>query len=339
MTALSRRSFLKASLASASGLAISPDKILSGNIQAASSSASYDAKGLATIVLGKTGVTIPRMAIGLGSRFCSVQSEDESIELLEQALEGGLYYWDTASIYGSADGKILSEERIGQVVKKNRNRIFLSTKVTARDPNEAMRSIELSLRRLQTDHLDVLKIHDVHSLEDNQKILQKGGLIDILHRMKEEKVTRFIGFSGHADPSALTELIDKGDFDCMLFAMNHWPGGLNKAASVSRQEQVIPKALEKNMGIMLMKVIRPLDTVEGVNPEQLIRYALSLEGVHGITVGIESLKVLQSNLKILRGFVPMGEQEKQKITAALTPFFQGRDLPWMNKNYCDGYWT
>lgn len=337
MSKLSRRSFLKTSLASASGLAISPEKILSGNIPYPTASESYDAKGLATVVLGKTGVVVPRMAFGLGSRFCSIQSEEESLELLEQALEGGLYYWDTASIYGSADGKILSEERIGKVIKNNRTRIFLSTKVSARDPNEAMRSIELSLRRLQTDHLDVLKIHDVHSLEDNKKILQKGGLIDILHRMKEEKVTRFIGFSGHAEPSALTELIDKGDFDCMLFAMNHWPGGLNKAAS--RQEQVIPKALGKNMGIMLMKVIRPLETVEGINPKELIRYALSLEGVHAITVGIDSFKILQSNLKILKEFVPMDEQEKQKINIALTPFFQGRDLPWMNKSYCDGYWA
>lgn len=337
MDKLSRRSFLKASLASVSGLAVSPNEILSGNIQYVPSPAGYDAKGLPTVVLGKTGVAVPRMAFGLGSRFCTIQSEEESVELLEQALEGGLYYWDTASIYASADGKIISEERVGQVVKNHRDRIFLSTKVTARDPNEAMRSIELSLRRLQTDHLDVLKIHDVRSLEDNQKIFQKGGLMDILHRMKEEKVTRFIGFSGHAEPSALTELIDKGDFDCMLFAMNHWPGGLNK--STPRQEQVIPKAMEKNMGIMLMKVIRPLETVEGVNPERLIRYALSLEGAHGITVGIDSFKILQSNLKILKEFVLMDEQEKQKITTALTPFFQDRDLPWMNTGYCDGYWT
>lgn len=337
MTKLSRRSFLKASLISASGLAISPEEMLSGNIPYPTAPSCYDAKGLPTVVLGKTEVVIPRMAFGLGSRFCSIKSEEESIELLEQALDGGLYYWDTASIYASSDGKILSEERVGQVVKKHRNQIFLSTKVTARDPNEAMRSIELSLRRLQTDHLDVLKIHDVHSLEDNQKIFQKGGLIDILQRMKEEKVTRFIGFSGHADPTALTEFIDKGDFDCMLFAMNHWPGGLNNTAT--RQEEVIPKALEKNLGIMLMKVLRPLDTIEGINAEDMIRYALSLEGVHGITVGIDSLKVLQSNLKILKEFVPMEEQEKQKITVALAPFFQGRNLPWMDKKYCDGYWT
>lgn len=337
MNKLSRRSFLKASLASASGLAISPEEILSGNIQYTTPPVGYDAKGLATVVLGKTGVVVPRMAFGLGSRFCTIRSEEESMQLLEQALDAGLYYWDTASIYASADGKIISEERIEQAVKNHRDRIFLSTKVTARDPNEVMRSIELSLRRLQTDHLDVLNIHDVHSLEDNRKILQKGGLIDILHRMKEEKITRFIGFSGHTEPSALTELIDKGDFDCILFAMNHWPGGLNKTAS--RQQQVIPKALGKNIGIMLMKVIRPLDTIEGVNAEELIRYALSMEGVHGIAVGMESLEILQSNLKILREFSPMGEQEKQKITAVLTPFFQDRDLPWMNKNYCDGYWA
>lgn len=336
MNKISRRSFLKTSLATASGFALTPDKLLSENVKYTSLQPQYDTKGLPTVVLGKTGVVIPRMAFGLGSRFCTIKSEEESIRLLERALDEGLYYWDTASIYASADGKIISEERVGQVVKNHRNRIFLSTKVTARDPNEAMRSIELSLRRLQTDHLDILKIHDVHSLEDNRKIFQKGGLLDILYRMKEEKVTRFIGFSGHADPLALTELIEKGDFDCMLFAMNHWPGGQQKI--IPRQEQAIPKAQKKNMGIMLMKVIRPLDTVEGINAEDLIRYALSLEGAHGITVGIDNMKILEANLKILKEFIPMNKQEKQKVAQILTPFFNHQGLPWMNKDYRDGYW-
>lgn len=339
MGKISRRSFLKASLTTASGLALShvdgfPKEVTKKNVKL-----KFDAKGLPTTVLGKTGVIVPRLAFGLGSRFCNNKNEEEAIALLEKALDEGLYYWDTASDYSSSDGKVISEERVGRVLKNQRNRVFLSTKVLPRDPNEALRSIELSLKRLQTDHVDVLNIHAVNSLEDNKNILKKGGLLDILYRMKEEKVTRFIGFSGHADPLALTDLIEKGNFDCMIVAMNHYPKGLD--ADTTRIEQVVPKAKEKNMGAILMKVIRPLDTIEGINlnAENLIRYALSLENIDGITVGMDNMKVLESNLKTLREFTPMNVQEMQEVTLALIPFFNHENLPWMNKGYRDGNWT
>ena len=340
MKNISRRTFIKVSAATASGLTMFPSDALSAAKKYATKSNSfpcYDPKGLPTAVLGKTGIVIPRMAMGLGSRFCNIHNEEESTKLLERALDEGLYYWDTASIYASADGKIISEDRLGNVVKNHRERIFLSTKITTRDPNEILRSIELSMRRLQTDRFDILKIHDVHSLEDNKKIYQKGGLLDILYRMKEEKVTRFIGFSGHAAPEALTDMAEKGDFDTMLFAMNHWPGGQKDL--VNRQEHVIPVAQRKNMGIMLMKVVRPLDTIKGIDANDLIRYALSLKGPHGIAVGIDSMEILESNLKISREFTPMNENEKQRITSILDPFFNHRGLPWMEEGYTDGYWT
>lgn len=344
MKKISRRNFLKASAAMASGLMFSPEETVAKEMVGSgkkiisdTSNCIYDAKGLPTVVLGKTGVTIPRMAFGLGSRFCTIKNEEEADRILRKALDNGLYYWDTASVYSNADGTIISESRIGNVVKENRNRIFLSTKISNRDPYEAMRSIELSMRRMETDHFDILMIHDVHSLEDNKKILEKGGLLDILYRMKEEKVTRFIGFSGHADPKALTDMAEKGDFDTMLFAMNHWPGG--KDNLTDRQEQVIPVAQKKNMGIMLMKVVRPLDTIKELNANDLVRYALSLDGPHGITVGMDSMQVLESNLKILKEFKPMSSLEMKRAEMALTPFFHHENLPWMDKDYFDGFWS
>jgi len=340
MSKLSRRSFLKASLTTASGLAITPKNILSAESEGLyQSSKTYDAKGLPTSVLGKTGVTVPRLAFGLGSRYCNVKDEDEAIGLLEKALDEGLYYWDTASDYSSSDGKVKSEERVGKAMKGKRNQVFLSTKVLPRDPSEALRSIELSLNRLQTDRIDVLNIHAVRSLEDNKEILKKGGLLDILYRMKEEKVTRFIGMSGHADPAAMTELIDKAELDCVIVAMNHYPRGLDN--TTPRLDHVIPKAKEKNMGRLLMKVIRPLDTMEGleINPEQLLRYALSHDDINAVTIGMDSMEVLKSNIKTLREFTPMNEGEKQVIAQALAPYFNSKDLPWLDSNYRDGNWV
>jgi predicted aldo/keto reductase-like oxidoreductase len=256
--------------------------------------------------------------------------------MLNYALDNGLYYWDTAWFYENTKLGIVSEERVGQVVKTRRKEIFLSTKVTSRDPDEAMHQIEASLRRLQTDHLDMLKIHDVQTGQDVAKLSEKENLIDILLRMKEQKLTRFIGFSGHTEAGALKQMAEKGIFDSMLFAMNHWQDENNPQ---QRQEQVIPAAKAQGMGVMLMKVVRPRETVKGIDPKDLIRYALSLQGPDGIALGMDSLEVVKSNLDILRNFKPMDKSRMKDLTQQLAPFYNHENLPWMKKGYCDGNWT
>lgn len=294
----------------------------------------YDAKGLPTAVLGKTGVRIPRMAIGLGSRFCNIENDETATSFLNYALDQGLYYWDTAHIYENKKNGVISEVRIGNVVKYRRKEIFLSTKVTSRDPDEAMRQIELSLKRLQTDKLDMLKIHDIQSMADVDKISEKGNLIDILHRMKSEGVTRFIGFSGHSEALAMKAMADRGDFDSMLMAMNHWGNNAQ-----NRQELAIPAAQEQKMGIMLMKVVRPKEKIADINASELVRYALSLKGPSGIVVGMETKDVLDKNLAVLKNFNPMTEDEMKAMAVKLEPFFNHQGLDWMQHGYSDGLWV
>jgi len=300
------------------------------------SKSAYDAKGLPTTILGKTSVRIPKMALGLGSRFCNIESVDEAYQMLNYALDNGLYFWDTAWIYENKKLGIISEERLGPVVNTRRDEIFLSTKVTSRDPNEAMRQIETSLKRLQTDHLDILKIHDVQSAEDVAKLSEKGNLIDILLKMKEQKITRFIGFSGHSDAAAMKSMAEKEIFDDMLIAMNHWRG---KDDPQPRQELAVPAAKAQGMGVMLMKVIRPKETIQGLDPRDLVRYALSLKGPDGIIVGMDSLEVVKSNLEILRNFKPMDEERMKQLAQQLSPFYRHENLPWMQPGYCDGNWA
>lgn len=305
-------------------------------LRSTDSSTTYDARGLPTAILGKTGVRIPRMAIGLGSRFCNIKEPEESYNMLNYALDNGLYYWDTAWFYENANLGVVSEERVGQVVKTRRKEIFLSTKVTSRDPDEAMHQIETSLKRLQTDHVDMLKIHDVQTEKDVAKLSEKGNLIDILLKMKDQRVTRFIGFSGHTEARALKLMAEKGIFDSMLFAMNHWQMKNNPQ---ERQEMVIPAAKSKGMGIMLMKVVRPRETVKGIDTKDLIKYALSLQGPDGIALGMDSLEVVKSNLEILRNFKPLDDIKMKELTQQLAPFYNHENLPWMKKGYCDGNWT
>lgn len=292
----------------------------------------YDPKGLPTAVLGSTGVVIPRMAIGLGSRFLNIPSLEEALDMCNYALDNGLYYWDTAHSYVNNETGAVSEERLGHIVKLRRKEIFLSTKVTARNPEKAKLEIEDSLKRLQTDHLDMLKIHSIESPEDVNEICKTGGLLDVISKLKEEGITRFIGFSGHGNALALKSMVDTERFDSMLFAMNHWDG--NKE---NRQGTLIPAAKEKGMGIMLMKSVRPKETIQGLEAKELVRFALSLDGPDGIVVGMDSKKVVDSNLSLLRNFKPMNNDEKIKYAIMLSPFFRHENLEWMKPGYHDGY--
>lgn len=332
----SRRKFIKTTIGT--GLLIAGSGYLpSCNIfRMSKSESAYDSKGLPTVVFGKTGVRVPRIVCGLGSRFCNILEPDESHALLNFLLDNGLYYFDTAWAYGNPKASIISEERLGPVVAARRKEIFLSTKVTSRDPGEAMRQIETSLKRLQTDHLDQLMIHDVQSMADVEKLSEKGNLIDLLHRLKEQGLTRFIGFSGHTEAAAMKAMADRGDFDSMLIAMNHWGMANNPQ---KRQELAIPAAKAKDMGVILMKVVRPRETITTLNPTDLINYALSLKGPDVIILGLDSIDIVKSNLAILRNFKPMEQSKMNEMAQALSPFYNHEKLPWMKPGYTDGNWA
>lgn len=339
----SRRKFIKGAgfLIAGSGL------LPSCNIFRMSSGSAklYDPKGLPTVSFGKTGIQLPRIACGLGSRFCHLEDDEEALRLLHFTLDNGLFYWDTAFAYdntiGAPPGRkkslrlISSEERLGPVVAARRNEIFLSTKVTSRNPDEAMRQIETSLKRLKTDHFDQLMIHDVTNLADVEKLSEKGNLIDILHRMKEQGLTRFIGFSGHTEAAAMKTMIERGNFDTMLIAMNHWNTATNPQ---KRFEMAIPAAKAKGMGVILMKVVRPRETVATLKATDLINYALSLKGPDVIILGLDSIEVVKSNLEILWNFKPLSQEKMQKMAQELTPFYKHENLPWMQPGYFDGNW-
>jgi len=340
----SRRKFIKGTIGT--GLLVAGSGLLpSCSIfrMSPKSESAYDAKGLPTVLFGKTGVRVPRIVCGLGSRFCHLDDDEEAQRLLNYTLDNGLYYWDTAYAYdntiGVPPGKkkssrlVTSEERLGPAVKARRNEIFLSTKVTSRDPNVAMRQIETSLKRLQTDHLDQLMIHDVQSMADVAKLSEKGNLIDILHRLKEQGLTRFIGYSGHTEAAAMKAMADRGDFDTMLIAMNHWNAANNPQ---KRFEMAVPAAKANGMGVIMMKVVRPRETITTLNPTDLIKYALSLKGPDVVVIGLDSIDVVKSNLEILRNFKPMDEARMKELAQELTPFYNHENLPWMQPGYSDG---
>ncbi|HVP89984.1 MAG TPA: aldo/keto reductase [Terriglobales bacterium] len=323
-TRTSRRDFLK-SLAAGAAAA----KAVAGRRLFGAAPAAFDAKGLPTAVLGKTGVRVPRIGLGLGSRFCAVESEDRALEILEAALDRGFYYWDTA--YNYRNKAIVSEERLGKVLERRRKEVFLATKFEERTYDGVMRQFDESLKRLRTDRLDLYQVHLVESLADLDALGAKGGAIDALRELRDQKATRFIGFTGHLDAAAMAEAARRHDFDTMLIALNHY-----EERKGDFEGGAIPAAAARGLGIMIIKSVRPRETVPGLAPEELIRYALSLPRVHAAVVGTDSVEVVRKNAALLRDFRPLGPEDMKRLAVRLDPFFAGNGLPWMRTGYRDG---
>jgi len=322
---MKRREFLKTCAASTVALGA-----LGSSFDLLSSEKSgYDAKGLPTVTLGKSGLVVPRIGIGCGSRFCAVQDPGKSVEILTYALDHGFYYWDTAHDYGT--DKVISEERLGLVLKTRRKEVILSTKIQTRTYDEGMRHLEESLKRLQTDKLDLLKLHNIATLEEVERVGAADGALKVLLKARDEKTTRFIGFSGHTSSEVMKAMLSRYDFDTMLIALNHYSERVG-----DMEQDAIPAAAGKNMGIMIIKAIRPRETVKTVTPDELIRYALSLPFVHAAVIGTDSVDVVKKNIENLKNFRPMAAEEMKKIRADLNPFFEHKNLPWMQPGYRDG---
>ncbi|SHE73911.1 Tat (twin-arginine translocation) pathway signal sequence [Mariniphaga anaerophila] len=319
-----RRDFIKTTGAITAGAVLAPS--------AACSSSPYDAKGLPTALLGKTGVRIPRLIMGLGSRFMAVD-EEKGLEILETALSRGLYYWDTAASYKNAEQT--SEERLGKILKSVRNRVFLSTKVSERNADDAKRTIENSLKQLQTDYIDLYQIHSVTNEEEVRQFGATDGVLPVLRKYQEEGVIKYIGFTGHKSAKAMKLAAEMYDFDTMLIALNHQEKGKQPF-----EEQPVPFAAKKGMGVLGMKVIRPRETVTSLSADDLVKYALSLKNITAAVIGHDSVEVLNKNIATLQSFKPLSDERMQELRVELDPFYRNKNLPWMQPGYYDGmYWA
>src|SRR6185312_4614424 len=172
---------------------------------------------LPTRVLGKTGVRVSILAMGGGSRYLQYKDEDRAIEAVQKALELGITYIDTSDDYGNNH---LSERRIGKALKGRREPVFLATKLTHRDGAATARIVEQSLSALQRDHVDLIHIHSLTTEDDLARIEAKGGVLEQLQKLRDQKITRFIGITSHTDPSVLKMALERHDFDCTQMALN-----------------------------------------------------------------------------------------------------------------------
>jgi uncharacterized protein len=277
-------------------------------------------------VLGKTGVEVSALALGgvIGMQFAPGPDHDP-VALAEAALNLGINYFDTAPGYN--DGQ--SEKNYGQVLARRRKEVFLATKLEERSYDGAMRGIEASLKRLQTDQVDLLQIHGVTSQEDIPAWEKPDGVLTALRKLRDQKVTRFIGVTGHESAEKLQAAIERYDFDTLLTTLNP------VARRQPFRERLLPLANAKKLGVIAMKVMggglgclasgNPFkqiakwyydQTDHQQLPESLIRYTLGLP-VSAAIIGVASVDQLKSNLEVARNKIPMTAAERVELEKAI----------------------
>ncbi len=236
--------------------------------------------------LGKTGEKITILGYGGGSQFMRMP-DGEWEPHLQYALDAGINYFDTASSYG-ADSDKPSESRYGEILPKYRKKIILLTKIHERDPDKAKKEFEGSLKRLNTDYVDILLIHAIKP-EDQVKDIEKGAY-QVLQDFRDQKMVRYIGFSSMDSAERSSELIQRLDFDVTMLAMN--PTKYENFVDIT-----LPVARENNLGIIAMKVMRDIVN-EYAKPKELIEYAWDLEGVNCALISHMGMDPLKENLNL-----------------------------------------
>jgi uncharacterized protein len=245
----------------------------------------------------------------LGGFHLSVPLEDEATRIIHTAIDNGITFMDNAWEY--ADNE--SERRMGNALAQDgyRDKVFLMTKNCAHDRTAAnsMVKLEESLRRLQTDHLDLWQIHEVTFPNDPDRIFASGGAAEAMLRAKEEGKVRFIGFTGHKSPAIFRRMLSQGfPWDTLQMPVSVLDANFN-----SFQTEIMPIGQEQGIGVIGMKSLAAGhlfdDPTLEITAEEAIRYALS-QPIASLCTGIDSMAILEQNLRIAREFVPMTAEEQ-----------------------------
>jgi aryl-alcohol dehydrogenase-like predicted oxidoreductase len=282
---------------------------------------SKQAKALPTRPLGLTGVSVFPFGLG-GQGLLEIPGhDDEAVAIINRAIDLGMNYLDTAWWYGNGS----SETYYGEALGARRNSIYLATKSDQRTYDGAMRQLDESLKRLKTDHLNCWQMHNVRTSQDVEKIFAPDGALKAFQKARDEKITRFIGITGHRNPFVLKDAIGRFNFDTILMALNaadvHLNGADNETSFI---KNLLPAAVEKKLGIIGMKVpaLGNIFKPDGIaTMDQAMGYVLSLP-VSALIVGVKTIPQLEENVRIARDFKPFTPAEMAKLEDLTKPYFE-----------------
>src|SRR5271167_43626 len=330
-----RREFLKAGGALTAGLVAQAAMPASATTLPSLPSNPATPNAMPTRNLGKTGYRVGIFSLGGQAALERADNEDVAVPIIEKALDLGVNYIDTSSIYGGPQR--WSEQYIGKVMKHRRAEAFLASKTKERTKDDSLRMLEVSLKLLNTDHLDLWQLHDIGSDNEVQQIFTKGGAMEALLQAREQKMVRFLGITGHFRPEPLIDCIHRYPFDTILMAVN-----AADPHHFSFSEQLLPLAVEKQMGIIGMKIPArgrilsswtppPMEqqkhswegmvlapTPGTLDMRQAMYYSLSLP-VSTIIIGCDSVEQLSQNVQLAREFTPFSGKQMASLVEKAEP--------------------
>jgi predicted aldo/keto reductase-like oxidoreductase len=326
-----RREFVKTAMSGAVGVTVGYQASRSeANVPKAPPGGPFNERTFAAMPtrnLGKTGHRVGIFSLGGQATIEKPNMEAQAVAIVNRAIDLGVNYLDTAAAYGGPD--MWSQKYIGKVVKERRQEVFLASKTNRRTYDESMRLLETSLTLLNTDHLDLWQLHNVAQTEQLDQIFAKDGAIHALEKARAEKVVRFLGITGHADPFVLADGLKRYRFDTILMAVN-----AADKHHLSFIEHLLPLALEQELGIIGMKIPARGRILSGWTPpppetqraserttrsgtlsmQEAMQYVLSLP-VSTVIVGCDTVAQLEENVRIARDFTPLSEDRLKALTA------------------------
>jgi aryl-alcohol dehydrogenase-like predicted oxidoreductase len=300
--------------------------------------------------LGKTGYKVGIFSLGGQGSLEKSSNFDVAVPIIERALDLGVNYIDTSSIYGGHER--WSEQYVGKVMAHRRSEAFLATKTKERTHDGSMRMIEKSLELLKTDHVDLWQLHDIGTMTDVNEVFAKGGAMEALVEMQQQKVVRYLGVTGHYRPDALMECIRRHPFDTILMAIN-----AADPHHYSFNEGLLPLAVERQMGIIGMKIPGRSRLLSNWTPPSIEAQKHSWEGmtiqtttpgtltmreamyytlsrpVSTVIIGCDTIAQLEENVHLAREFTPLNDSQTAQLVARAEPvskpslFFRFYDRP------------
>jgi uncharacterized protein len=258
--------------------------------------------------LGRTGAKVSALGVG-GHHLGDFKTVEEAIRFVHEAVDAGITFYDNCWEYWNGR----AEDWLGRGLQGRRDKVVLMTKVCThgRGAGLAMKMLEESLRRLQTDRLDVWQVHGVGFDNDPELAYARGGVLEALDKAKKQGKVRFVGFTGHKDPDVHLDMIRRGyPFDTVQMPLN-----CLDATFRSFEKEVLPEAHRRGIAVLGMKPMGGTATAVKsglVKAEEMLGYAMSLPVATTIS-GMDSLEVLRQNLRVARGFTPMTAAEMQAL--------------------------
>ena len=306
---MNRRNFLKTATVAATG------SVATIGAQSTPSSAGARRPESPNMIYREFGRTGERVSgIGMGGYHIGKQHDpDESVRLVRTAIDRGITFMDNCWDYNGG----ISEVRMGQALRDGyRQKVFLMTKIDGRDKNTAARQIEQSLGRLQTDVIDLLQFHEVIRLDDPDVIFAPGGALEAVQEARQAGKVRFIGFTGHKDPSVHLRMFETADAHSFHFDAVQMPINVMDAHFRSFLNGVAPVAQERDTAILAMKTFGDPYILKSntVTPIEALHFGLNSPASVVIT-GIDSLAILEQAFQAVQTFKPMDRQQVAMILA------------------------